>query len=918
MSDIEKRERCLECGGDIEVNPRTGIPECIYCHRVYKSGVNSYDGDLQEIANQRQLREFIKAEELCEELLKAQPESCEAHWQALLAKLGVVYVEEDGRMKPTFFSCSYSEKDSVFDDEHYRAAIRYSDSADSRAFYEAKARELDSLLREFFTLVKKEANYDIFISFKHTVSVEIGGDIKTFETDDCKKAREIYEHLKGRYNVFFSPVSIGEDSGIQGEKYEPRILRALQTSQAMILVGFTEENLRAQWVENEWRRYKYFIDKGNKRKDSLIYVYEKNMRLPTALREIQLPNVDVFDSKYLEQLDKKLAFVQTKKGIKSSLTGKKLNTDFESSAEHIEYSTAPRVVISSKGSKQSIKVDSTEDRDLKTAYDMLSHGSFVDAAKRFNYVISRNPESHMAYYGLFMATVKARSEREVLASLQNASAKDLVYLEKTIENSPDEALSWSIVDKLMDGFLRMSDWAKQKPIFEFLIRYVDVPRIEKLHAIVGNICKRLVVAGKVKVSEEVFECAKGMFIEEVSELSIALMSDYASELMKASKFDVARKYLEQLAGAKNTSEAYFDLLAARLSTNDPTKVKLKLATNSKRDSVAKKVRDLDIDEIIERIVICDTRERASRVKGMNYKLYMPYYRVSVHGGSSVAAIISALRDATGYNVNEAKNFIAKYRVAEAHPTWIEASEVLEVLQSVGVDVEKIEQVERSGAHGLEPASKGQITSAVQYELGCSFDEAARIVSEKELFLPVYESKEAVDYALDKLHDVGVHDVKAIEDDPNKGIDLDAPTETYTKLCKMLMFQVYHNHNNVHPLMEIIISCYRELEDKKQLADTIFHVAEGFVSVKDFKQASIWYGELLIADDADARAHWGTLKCRLHATSDYEVAKHRKKLMDMQEFNNAINCANNEQHDRFMRVYYNEVEKPDKKAQRPFE
>ena len=135
---------------------------------------------------------------------------------------------------------------------------------------------------------------------------------------------------------------------------------------------------------------------------------------------------------------------------------------------------------------------------------------------------------------------------------------------------------------------------------------------------------------------------------------------------------------------------------------------------------------------------------------------------------------------------------------------------------------------------------------------------------------------------------------------------------------MLMFQVYHNHNNVHPLMEIIISCYRELEDKKQLADTIFHVAEAFVSVKDFKQASIWYGELLIADDADARAHWGTLKCRLHATSDYEVAKHRKKLMDMQEFNNAINCANNEQHDRFMRVYYNEVEKPDKKAQRPFE
>ena len=918
MSDIEKRERCLECGGDIEVNPRTGVPECIYCHRVYKSGVISYDDDLQEVANQRQLREFIKAEELCEALLKAQPESCEAHWQALLAKLGVVYVEEDGRMKPTFFSCSYSEKDSVFDDEHYRAAIRYSDSADTRAFYEAKARELDSLLKEFFALVKKEANYDVFISFKHTVSVEIGGDLKTFETDDCKKAREIYEHLKGRYNVFFSPVSIGEDTGIQGEKYEPRILRALQTSQAMILVGFTEENLRAQWVENEWRRYKYYIDKGNKRKDSLIYVYEKNMRLPTALREIQLPNVDVFDSKYLEKIDQKIAFVQTKKGIKSSLNGKKLNTDFEKSAENIEYSTAPRVVISAKGGKQSIKVDATEDRDLKTAFDMLSHGSFGDAAKRFNYITSRNPESHMAYYGLFMAAIKARSEREIIGALVNLAPGNLIYLEKAIANSPDEALSWSIVDKLMDGFLRISDWTKQKPIFEFLTKYVDVPRIEKLHNTVGDICRRMVRAGKFKVSEELFECAKGMFIEEVKELSIDLMDGYAQELLKNSKFDLARKYLEQLAGAKNTSKAYLDLLAARLGTNDVTKAKLKLAPRSNKDSGAKRVRDLDIDEIIERIVICDTRERASRVKGMNYKLYMPSYKVAVRGGSSVTAITAAVRDATGYNINEAKNFIAKYRISEARDTWIEANEVVDVLQSIGVDVEKIEKVQRTNSKGIEPATKSQIISAVQYELGCDFDEAARQVTDKELFAPVYESKDEINFVIEKLHDIGVHDVEAIEDDPNKGVDLDAPTETYIKVCKMLMFQVYRNNTNVHSLMEIIISCYRELDDKKQLRDTIFHVAEGFVSIKNFKEASVWYGELLIADDSDARAHWGTLKCRLKATSDFEVAKHRKKLMDMQEFNNAINCADNEQHDRFMKVYYNEVSKPDKKALRLFE
>ena len=124
MSDIQMNERCLQCGGTLKPNPRTGFIECIYCHRQYRDTTNTSDEEIQEIAKQRQLREFIKAEELAADLISRQPDNCEAHWQALLSKLGVVYVMEDNKMKPTFFSCYYDSRDSILDDEHYKLAVQ--------------------------------------------------------------------------------------------------------------------------------------------------------------------------------------------------------------------------------------------------------------------------------------------------------------------------------------------------------------------------------------------------------------------------------------------------------------------------------------------------------------------------------------------------------------------------------------------------------------------------------------------------------------------------------------------------------------------------------------------------------------------------------------------------------------------------
>ena len=40
---------CLQCGGDLQVDARTGVLTCIYCGRQYHDGVEGISHDIKEI-----------------------------------------------------------------------------------------------------------------------------------------------------------------------------------------------------------------------------------------------------------------------------------------------------------------------------------------------------------------------------------------------------------------------------------------------------------------------------------------------------------------------------------------------------------------------------------------------------------------------------------------------------------------------------------------------------------------------------------------------------------------------------------------------------------------------------------------------------------------------------------------------------
>lgn len=904
MNEVKKMEKCIECGSPhLAPDPRTGIFVCQSCKRQYPNSVESFSEEINEISRLRQLREFIKARDLCEEFLKKQPENCEGHWQMVLAELGVVYVQEGEKHKPTFFSYSYDNRNSILDHKNYKNAIQFAPDSASKEYYQIKARELDTLLKEFFLLLKKEKNYDIFISFKQTIQATMAdGTTNIFESDDCRKAREIYEHLKDRYNVFFSPVSIGKDTGLQGEKYEPRILKALQSSQAMILVGFSQENLESQWVQNEWRRYKHFIDENKKKKNSLIYVYEKQMHLPLALRNIQLPNVDVYEGKYLEKLDKLLTFVTSNRGLMSRVMSKKLNTNF-AEVEVEGFSSTPRTVISigANSNKTSISIDANEERSIQTANNILEHGRWGDAEKQFKSIIKRSPQSAISHWGLFKAIIKAAGDKFVPLKIINAKPTDYEHLKNAINASSDVQFSWNIIDRLIDGLDHEAGWYAVKEVFNFVTNYVDKKRILKIFEINKKLMLKYLELGKVRISEDIYEATRQLFVEEVKNESIKLMDAYVEGLIANGYYSYATKYCEQLASIRANSSAYIKLLACKLKTTDITLKAVRINPKEVEENTTKKTSELEVDDIIERIIICDNRERKARKSSVDWRIVIPEYCISLDGEYGMIGLTKGIRTRTGVELEDAKEFITKNKLGNIFDTEEEARTHLASLQEININDAEIILTKAC----KEGVNKTKLVKAVSSAMGTSIKEAEEYILDNELYKKGYPTEEEAKKVSETLTTLGVENECRLNK-PDDTTVVDTESTAYIAIREMIIFQVYNARRNVHSLMEMVVSCYRQLEDKEIVKDLMFTIAENLVIVKDFKQAGIWYRELLVDDTNDARAHWGTLKCKLKAVDDYAVQKRYRKLMTYQEFNNAINCADNEQHAHYMRIYENEL------------
>ncbi len=125
--------------------------------------------------------------------------------------------------------------------------------------------------------IKAKSSFDVFISKK---------------SSDYPLAKDIYEFLASNgLNIFLSEESL---PNIGGAEYMKEIDEALESSQHLIVVGSSLENISSSWVEAEWR---VFINekRAGRKRGNVITMITDNLTpqvLPMSLRYYEVMTIN--------------------------------------------------------------------------------------------------------------------------------------------------------------------------------------------------------------------------------------------------------------------------------------------------------------------------------------------------------------------------------------------------------------------------------------------------------------------------------------------------------------------------------------------------------------------------------------------------------------------------------------------------
>lgn len=252
------------CGAPLVLNENDRVTVCEYCGT--QQTVPKLDDErrvaLYDRANHvRRANEFDKAAAIYEQILNDEPTDAEAYWSLVLCAYGIEYVEDSQTKKrvPTVNRAQYT---SIFDDENYKAALKYADKA-QREVFEQEAKAINALQKEILEISQKEEPFDVFLCYKET-------DENGRRTHDSVLANELYHQLTQEgFKVFYSRITLEDKFGTE---YEPYIFAALNSAKVMVVIGSKPEFFNSPWVKNEWSRYLALIRKGEKK--TLIPAYK--------------------------------------------------------------------------------------------------------------------------------------------------------------------------------------------------------------------------------------------------------------------------------------------------------------------------------------------------------------------------------------------------------------------------------------------------------------------------------------------------------------------------------------------------------------------------------------------------------------------------------------------------------------------
>ena len=425
--------KCKMCGGDIEISADKSFGTCEYCGSTMTLPKTDDDQRLSLFNRGTHLRrngEFDKAAAIYERLIGENDADAEAHWNLLLCRYGIEYVQDptSGERIPT---CHRASFDSILNDVDYQAARKYSDGV-ARSLYEKEAQRIASLQKDILAISQKETPFDVFICYKES-------DENGKRTKDSALAQDIYYQLTDAgYKVFFARITL-EDK--LGQEYEPYIFAALHSAKVMVVVGTKPEYLNAVWVKNEWSRYLALMRTDRSRLLIPCYRDMDPYDMPEELSMLQSQDMG------------KIGFIQDLiRGVKKVVDAAKPQ---ETAAETVKET----VVVHNEGG-------SNVQALLKRGNMALEDGEWSKADEFFEQVLNQDAECGAAYLGKFFASKKSKNAQDFVQSYLSTAEASAPTAKNAEACSEDSDFIRDCIEKyVIDGYLSETE-IRQKLIFD--------------------------------------------------------------------------------------------------------------------------------------------------------------------------------------------------------------------------------------------------------------------------------------------------------------------------------------------------------------------------------------------------------------------------------------------------------------------
>lgn len=503
--------KCKMCGGTIEFKEGATVGVCESCgtKQTFPRLDDERKANLYDRANHfRRNNEFDKAAAIYEQILNEDTTDAEAYWSLVLCNYGIEYVKDPStkRRVPTINRAQFT---SIFDDDNYKSAIEYADSA-QRELYVNEAKAINDIQKGILAISQKEEPFDVFICYKET-------DNNGRRTPDSVLANDLYHQLvQEGFKVFFARITL-EDK--LGTAYEPYIFAALNSAKVMVVLGTKAEYFNAVWVKNEWSRYLSLVKKSDGKK-ILIPAYKD-------MDPYDLPD----EFSHLQDQDmSKLGFMQDLiRGIKK-----------------IAKADIPEATV-----KETVAVGSDNKNVtplLERVFLFLEDCKWRDASIYCEKVLDINPKNAEAYLG------------KLMAGLQVKSRKELADLAEPFDNNENYAKVIRFADEKLEKEVRgyieyineRNENERLSNIYDSAIRDMNVASTEEQCKMAAEKFKS--ISGFKDADEFVSQCMEKAEVCRKDKIYWNAKDRMTTSLVGIGDFEFAIKEFKKISGWRDSDE----------------------------------------------------------------------------------------------------------------------------------------------------------------------------------------------------------------------------------------------------------------------------------------------------------------------------------------------------------------------------